>query len=245
VLIGATARSPRAVVTGVFSDASMLGRGFVQLGGRTPEGLERPSAIAYHLAPDGTLADTIGAFQGDELFFIPFDRGFSFFRPPFGRTSAFVVAGDRLHTADSEHAQVRILSPDGTPRMLVRWAHTARRIDAQAAQRAREQRLNESDARERPEIERMFRDLPMPVTMPAFSTIRVDDDLNLWVQAYLAPGDEGETSWTIFDRDGRVVTRLDMPAGLDPTHIGTDFVLGVWRNELDVEHVRLYRLDKT
>jgi len=223
----------------------MLGRGFVQLGGRTPEGLERQSAIAYHLAPDGTLADTIGAFQGDELFFIPFDRGFSFFRPPFGRTSAFVVAGDRLHTADSEHAQVRILSPDGTPRMLVRWAHTARRIDAQAAQRALEQRLNESDARERPEIERMFRDLPMPVTMPAFSTIRVDDDLNLWVQAYLAPGDEGETSWTIFDRDGRVVTRLDMPAGLDPTHIGTDFVLGVWRNELDVEHVRLYRLDKT
>jgi hypothetical protein len=91
----------------------------------------------------------------------------------------------------------------------------------------------------------MFRDLPMPVTMPAFSTIRVDDDLNLWVQAYLAPGDEGETSWTIFDRDGRVVTRLDMPAGLDPTHIGTDFILGVWRNELDVEHVRLYRLDKT
>ena len=51
--------------------------------------------------------------------------------------------------------------------------------------------------------------------MPAFATIRVDDELNLWVQAYRAPGDEGDASWMVYDHDGRIVTQVDMPAGLE------------------------------
>ncbi len=30
----------------------------------------------------------------------------------------------------------------------------------------------------------------------------------------------------------------------DSEQVGSDFVLGVWRDELDVEHVRLYELAK-
>jgi hypothetical protein len=35
-----------------------------------------------------------------------------------------------------------------------------------------------------------------------------------------------------------------MPGGFMPTHIGDDFVLGIATDELDVEHVRLYRLTR-
>jgi hypothetical protein len=33
-----------------------------------------------------------------------------------------------------------------------------------------------------------------------------------------------------------------MPEGLSVAAIGRDYVAGVWRDELDVEYVRLYRI---
>jgi hypothetical protein len=54
VRIGAAANSPRANIIGVFADASMIGRGFVDLGGRSPSGLERHASVVYHIASDGT-----------------------------------------------------------------------------------------------------------------------------------------------------------------------------------------------
>lgn len=37
---------------------------------------------------------------------------------------------------------------------------------------------------------------------------------------------------------------VDLPADLDPTHIGEDVIVGTWRDELDVEHVQVYDLIK-
>ena len=35
-----------------------------------------------------------------------------------------------------------------------------------------------------------------------------------------------------------------MPLRFSPMHIANDFVLGRWRDELDVEYVQLYKLAK-
>jgi hypothetical protein len=48
----------------------------------------------------------------------------------------------------------------------------------------------------------------------------------------------------VFDPDGSMIARLSMPGGFLPTQIGDDFVLGITRDELDVEHVRLYGLHR-
>jgi hypothetical protein len=37
---------------------------------------------------------------------------------------------------------------------------------------------------------------------------------------------------------------LIAPDGLDILDIGSDYVIGVWRDSLDVEHVQLYELIK-
>jgi hypothetical protein len=37
---------------------------------------------------------------------------------------------------------------------------------------------------------------------------------------------------------------VELPAGLRVLEIGGDYVLGVWNDELDVQHVRLHRLDR-
>ena len=48
----------------------------------------------------------------------------------------------------------------------------------------------------------------------------------------------------MFDPEGRLLGSVQMPERFRPTHIGADFVLGVARDEMDVERVRLYTLEK-
>lgn len=48
--------------------------------------------------------------------------------------------------------------------------------------------------------------------------------------------------WNVFGAEGRMIGRAAMPAGSRATHIGADWVLGVWTGEDGVEYVRMYGL---
>lgn len=92
-------------------------------------------------------------------------------------------------------------------------------------------------------MEELYDGLPFHETMPAYSAIEPDTEGNLWVADYRA-GPDDPFRWTVFDIEGRLLGSLDMPAGLTVHEIGADYVLGVTRNEMDVEQVVLHRLIK-
>ena len=46
----------------------------------------------------------------------------------------------------------------------------------------------------------------------------------------------------VFDRKGIWQTTVSTPASLEITDIGADYVLGIVRDELDVQQVRVYRI---
>jgi hypothetical protein len=88
--------------------------------------------------------------------------------------------------------------------------------------------------------------------LPAYAQL-VDNDRNLWVSDasldwYLAQGfsrvPAGPVAWRVFDRDGRWLGSVTMPPRFRPMDIGSDYVLGLWRDADDVEHVRLYQLTR-
>lgn len=245
VRIGASPASPMSNVGGVFADASLMSRGFIRLTDGIPKGLTRVDAPLLHLSPEGLLLDTLDAVRSGEQWFVERENGFTVFSPPFMRTTDIVAAGQLIMVGDTEHPEIRVLSPDGTPRLLVRWAHEPRRITPSDIDSARTHILgdNPADGR-RTDVDRMFAEMRMPAVMPAFSTLRLDVDGNLWVMDYRTDWDEGDVSWTVFDADGRMIARLMMPGRFRPTHIGRDFILGVATDELDVEHVLLYPLQR-
>jgi hypothetical protein len=92
-------------------------------------------------------------------------------------------------------------------------------------------------------IQRMLIDMPFPETLPAYGEFRVDEEGNLWVSDYRRPGEKA-TRWTVFDPSGAALGVVEMPPRFTPYQIGSDFVLGRWQDELDVEHVRVYGLLK-
>ena len=81
----------------------------------------------------------------------------------------------------------------------------------------------------------------MPKTMPPYATMTVDSDGNLWLQdtdTYVSPSGW----WTVYDSEGKAIARIRLPEHLTVYDIGPDYVLGRERDDLDVEHVRMYRL---
>lgn len=71
----------------------------------------------------------------------------------------------------------------------------------------------------------------------------MDEEGHLWVADYRRPRDE-EPRWSVFDPNGRLLGTVPMPPKFGALQIGGDFVLGHWVDDLDVEHVQLYRLVK-
>jgi hypothetical protein len=244
VRIGATEASPMSDIIGTFDDGTLLTRDFVRLA-ETPSGLVRHDVGAFHLDVNGNVLDTIPPIHSGEIWFVPRNGGFSVFSVPMPRTTDIVAHGSSILVGDTDRAEIRVLSASGEPRMLVRWHSRPRAITEPDIASARAQALaEESSESERTEVERMFAQIDMPPTMPAFGALRVDTAGNLWVMDYRTDWDEGDVSWSVFDPDGAMIAHLSMPGGFMPTHIGDDFVLGIATDELDVEHVKLYRLTR-
>jgi hypothetical protein len=79
--------------------------------------------------------------------------------------------------------------------------------------------------------------------LPAYGAIAAVADGGVWVKDYVPPADEGATDrWMAYDVDGRLRGPIDVPAGFRPLYIDDEVVIGVIRDEFDVEYVRVYDL---
>jgi len=63
------------------------------------------------------------------------------------------------------------------------------------------------------------------------------------VEEYRRPGND-QPRWKIFDRDGVYLGVVETPPRFRICEVGSDYLLGRWRDDLDVEHVRMYQLVK-
>lgn len=84
---------------------------------------------------------------------------------------------------------------------------------------------------------------PMPKTFPAYTALEVDREGNTWVRRFEIPGRE-ELRWGIFQRDGRFLGHVILPAGVTVLEIGADYLLGLGKGSMDEEQVKLYRIRK-
>jgi hypothetical protein len=240
-----SAELPFASVIGVFGDMTLLGQGFVQTGGVPPSGLQRYDNALYHLDEQATLITPLGNVSGSDVYYEPIGGGFRIVEALFGRDTHYRTAAGHFYIAPNDTYEIRRYRPGGTLDQIVRRVRKPRKVtdDDIAAEHARRLARAETDASRR-EAERLFDKLPHPSTWPAYGTMIVDDSLNLWVGDYVR-GTNAPTTWTVFDSAGHMLGTVANPRGFVPSHIGQDFLLGRWRDELDVEHVRLHALTRS
>lgn len=211
-------------------------------------GLFRSDIAFVTLTPAGEVVDTIVSVPGTERTIEVDGRGgeiqaIMISAPPFAKNTIYAAAGDVLAVATQESPEIRVFGGDGALRRIVRTGTPMPAVSDEHLAAAFE------DQRERmpPEYREQMSTRPdwphAGKVVPPFSAIEIDDAANLWVADYddhiRTPG-----TWSVHDPDGRLIARVRMPERFRPMHIGAEFVLGVERDELDVEHVRLHRIVK-
>lgn len=203
--------------------------------------------LARATAFDGTF-DTLGIFPATE-------RNSPNYRA-YGHALTLAFGSGRVYVGDTASEEILVLNLRGdtlrvlpTPWSAVPIPPEARKEDAR--------RFERSDG----SVE-VGNPYSYPDDYPLFGRLLADDVGYLWVMAYpefLEPvpapmfesaaalaliTEEGGARWRVLDSTGEAVAELRTAPGFFPFEIGEDYVLGVWKDELDVQAVRLYGLGR-
>ena len=212
----------------------------------------RDSVVYVRLGPDGAVRDTLGTFVGDEMQTSSAGdgerRSMMFGPPPFGRSTQVAADGDGFWLGTSDRYEIGRYDAAGRLVRVVRRPLEPTPItEADVAERKRLDLENAggSDAAHQAMIRRMvearWEKAVIPATMPAHGPLMVGGDGRLWVRETAPPADE-TPRWTAFAADGAMLGTVALPARFRALEFGADYVLGVRRDDLDVERVELYPL---
>ncbi len=90
-------------------------------------------------------------------------------------------------------------------------------------------------------------------TFPAIVAMHAGPKGTIWVQPFATPSalgaerydpllPSGGSDWDVFGAEGRYLGAVSMPDGFTAFEFAADRVFGVWRDELDVQHVMVLRI---
>ena len=202
-------------------------------------GFYQATSPVYLLDRRGEGMAELGEFVSSER--IGSERGS---RPhPLGRSTVLALSSDEIFVATGETPEVRTYGFDGAPRRILRAPSRDLRITDEDLDRFRQAQMEPVPDHLRPAAERELLEMPMPERFPATSELLLDADGNLWMRHFTRPG-EPKPRWGIFSLEGRYLGELETPEGVRVLEIGTDYLLGLHRDELNVERARVYSLQK-
>lgn len=163
--------------------------------------------------------------------------------PPFARRLAVAVTPDGYWTGTGERYEVAHRDPAGNLDRIVRRSAPNPPVTEAEISAYRDARLASAiDAQTRAIEAREVREAVFPRELPAYSDLHASADGHLWVRE--TPMQLGTPHvWSVFGADGRSLGSVELPAPLVVTQVGADWLVGLWRDELDVASVRLYTVE--
>ena len=234
-------RRPRPIA--VRADATILAI-------RDPE--DADTAVVEIWDADGALSASLGTHPHREVIVTTNEQGYKELSlTAYGRELVTGQWGDLVVASHTSRYEIRAFRDDGTLARIVRREHVLRApteedrksyIDEQLAMFAANPHLPPEMVEQ---ARKSWESTPFAEAFPAFSRVLSDAAGNLWVREYDFPR-EGRPAplWTVFDPDGRVLGFMETPKGLGVVQIGEDYILGHYRDELDVEYVQVWPLER-
>ena len=169
--------------------------------------------------------------------------------PPFVYTLLVAVRGASIALGPTDEYLVGTLDADGTlhvvsaeaPRQPIREGAREAWVDGWVARFSSRREQREWRGR----YEAFLASDVAPETLPPFKSLALQEGGRVWMEVYDPAHEEGQpSSWIVAEpsRRGDLEGVVELPPGFEPHDIGADYVLGVWRDELGIEYVRLYDL---
>jgi hypothetical protein len=215
-----------------------LGDAMPPMASRT--GVYVDSVLLARYSPDGTLTDTIGRFPDRQWYVWTDGHRSASFALPFGWSIHAAVHGGAIYVGTGERYEILRLNEHGELQAVTRLQAPRLEVSGENRRDDRERRLGRQGGA--PYTREMVDAIPYPPEMPAYTTFFVDGSGRVWVRD-AQPSPEARGHWTIFDRRGRPLARLLMPPRGSILDVG-DMLVGVWRDESDVETVGVYQINR-
>jgi hypothetical protein len=95
----------------------------------------------------------------------------------------------------------------------------------------------------RPRLRSALRQMPFPRNLPATDALLRATNGDIWVSSSTQSGDQSR-EWVVVSPENTVLACVEIAVDLHVLDAGRDFVLVKQRDELDVEHVLLFELER-
>ncbi|MDT8368891.1 MAG: hypothetical protein RQ745_06760, partial [Longimicrobiales bacterium] len=175
---------------------------------------------------------------------------------PLSPTSHLAVRDGRIYLAESLTPRIRVFDAGSGEHLRdIEWEVTPAGEPEEVFRAV----VGETLARAAPErqatLRRQLEVAEVPDSIPLFWKLRVDSEGFIWIRPYepmthafgLGSGVTGGTAapggtWLVLTPDGSEVARVEVPPDLEIEQITRDAVVGIARDEFDVETVRVHPL---
>lgn len=170
-----------------------------------------------------------------------------------------MLSDDRLAFASNDTYRINVYGPDGELQQIVQFPHEQRPVTEREQETVRRaiRQLWEENGVPPQAMDQMMSSMSFAQFWPAFTQMRRGPRGTLWVQRirdlesmsdedlqnWNPQSDSGAPEWDVFEADGRYGGMIEMPARFTPLSIEEDRIYGIFRDDFDVQYVRVYRLD--
>lgn len=198
---------------------------------------------------DTGVADTVASFD-----WIPFRQPDGTPENPFSHVGIVGAVGGEFLYGRTDTPELIWQRPDGSIRQIVRWEAdlvypTEEHWDIFAADLRETAPSYNPHAQTEEAIEELITSmlagyrLEPDEPLPLFTLPIADDTGRVWLGKFTVASDRGSApSYTVFSPEGQWLGRLDVPDGMRVLAVAGDRVLGVVKDEMDVESVVVYEL---
>lgn len=164
--------------------------------------------------------------------------------PTFGKRPRAAARGIRLVLGSGDSYELKVFDPLGRNTRIIRLASPSLPVTQEHLDAYLEEQLEAlDDPAMAARVRSSFPDRPHADVFPAYGSLHLDAEGFLWVEDYTLPG-ATRRGWTVFDPEGRPVTRLSLPSENEILDIGSRQVLTLFEDELGVEYLAVFHLDR-
>lgn len=218
------------------------------LGVRFREGL-----AIVRVTSSGAVLDTVATGRGFEAYTVPFTEGgftgVSSQSVGMGGNTEFATGPGRIIIGDSERAEFRIIDLPAARTRVIRWTEPADQVTAadRAAHFAFESTdlasARGGDPQMRATMMANLRNTVFATQGPHYTGFLPSDDGGVWLERFPRPWRLARRYLAV-DSTGAIIARVDLPPKVRPWQIAGDRIVARWRDADDVDHVRVYRLQR-
>ena len=222
-------------------DGSMGVGYFVPFWARDVFGTIRNPGVLWRFDAEGTRIDSITSTAGYEEYVVQFPGGdLASVSPLFRKEAQVAIHEGSIFVGNAEFMEVEERTREGDLVRILRIPDYPLALSASVLRAEREAFLGG-----RSELQESAEKTPASGTRPAYSKIIVDPSGALWLRQHRGRSEAAEPErWVVLAADGTWLGTVEVPDRFRILDIELDAVLGVWFNELNVQHPQVRRLER-